>query len=199
MTQLKTEETDILSQRIIDKVTTTEYRLIEKKLVDIERCYCLLSENMTDIIWATDMNLCFTYVSPSVTRILGFSVEEAMTLPIEKAFTPCSAEAVLQSCLEELTKEKMGQSRQGRWTLMLEQYRKDGSTIWVESEITVLRDHNNQPAGILGVTHDATRQKQAEEEVKRYAEIFQSKNREFDMASEKLSSLSSVSGSRTLP
>ena len=167
MTRPKTESPDILSQRIIDKVATTEYRLAEKKLLDIERRYRLLSENMTDIIWATDINLCFTYISPSVTRILGFSVEEAMTLPIEKTFTPCSTEAVLKSCLDELTKEKTGQSQQGRWTLMLEQYRKDGSTIWVESEITVLRDHNNQPAGIMGVTHDATRQRQAEAEVKR--------------------------------
>ncbi len=38
--------------------------------------YRLLAENSVDCIWTTDKNLVFTYVSPSLVRILGFKPEE---------------------------------------------------------------------------------------------------------------------------
>ncbi|MDD3641775.1 MAG: PAS domain S-box protein, partial [Atribacterota bacterium] len=38
--------------------------------------YRLLAENSIDCIWTTDKNLVFTYVSPSLARILGFKPEE---------------------------------------------------------------------------------------------------------------------------
>ena len=44
-----------------------------------ERRYRLLAENVSDVIWVTDMSLKPTYFSPSVTRLLGYSIEEAMT------------------------------------------------------------------------------------------------------------------------
>jgi PAS domain S-box-containing protein/putative nucleotidyltransferase with HDIG domain len=49
------------------------------------------------------------------------------------------------------------------WTLQLEVIRKDGTTVWTEVNISVIRDENQQPLGILGVTRDIAERKQAEE------------------------------------
>ena len=35
------------------------------------------------------MNLKFTYISPSVERLTGYSIEEAMALPMEKVLISC--------------------------------------------------------------------------------------------------------------
>ena len=38
----------------------------------------MIAENTADIIWTMDFNLNFTYISPSVTQVRGYTVEEAM-------------------------------------------------------------------------------------------------------------------------
>ena len=45
----------------------------------------------------------------------------------------------------------------------MEVIRKDGTTVWTEVNISVIRDENQQPLGILGVTRDIAERKQAEE------------------------------------
>jgi PAS domain-containing protein len=36
-------------------------------------------ENALDVLWVFDLDLGYTYISPSVRRLLGYSVEEAKT------------------------------------------------------------------------------------------------------------------------
>ncbi len=48
-------------------------------------------------------------------------------------------------------------------TLQLEMIRKDGTTVWTEAKLSIIRDENQQPVGIMGVTRDITERKQADE------------------------------------
>ena len=66
-----------------------ESRGEEVALRESERLYRLLAENAEDVIWTVDMNMQPTYMSPSVTRLLGYSVEEAMAKPMEAGLYPC--------------------------------------------------------------------------------------------------------------
>ena len=59
----------------------------EEALQESKRRYHLLAENVTDLVWEMDMNLRFTYASPSVTRILGYSVTEIMEMRLEGILT----------------------------------------------------------------------------------------------------------------
>ena len=137
----------------------------EKTLQYSERRYRLLTENITDIIWTMDMNMRLTYISPAVTLVRGYSVEEAMAQTLKENLTPASLEVAMNVYAEEMAKEEMEQKNQSRsLTMDLEHYCKDGSTVWVETKITGLRDPDERLVEILGISRDITERKRAEEE-----------------------------------
>lgn len=137
----------------------------EEALQESKRCYHWLAENMMDVVWAMDMHLRFTRVSPSVTRLLGYSVEEAVGRTLEEVLTPASLEVARKALVEELGEKSTEQKDLSQASaLELEFNRKDGSTIWTEVKMTCLRDWDGWPVGILGVTRDITACKRREEE-----------------------------------
>lgn len=156
----------------------TERVQAEEALRESEAYYRLLAENITDLIWMMDMSLRFTYMSPSVTRIGGYSVDEAMALSLAEILTPASFEIAVKVFEEELVAEQT-RSREAFWSrvMELEQRHKDGHTIWTEVTISFLRDPDGQPVGILGVTRDITERVQAQEEIQVRLEEFSMLNR----------------------
>ena len=110
------------------------YLLIQKdnhSLRAVNKNYLLLAENISDVIWVLDLNTSsFTYISPSIQQLRGLALKEAMTETIQDSISPASWEyltSVLPLRIEEFQR---GTVRS--YTDQLEQYRKDGSLIWVE-------------------------------------------------------------------
>jgi len=129
-----------------------------------ESRYRLLAENAHDIISTMDTNLRFTYISPSITRIRGFTVEEAMSQTFAETLTPASLEVAMKAYLEEVEIEARDTKNLQRTRILeLEETCKDGSTIWTETTFSPLRDEKNNFIGFLGITRDITERKQAEE------------------------------------
>jgi PAS domain S-box-containing protein len=135
----------------------------EEALRKNEEKYRLIAENVTDIIWTTDLTFRFNYISPSVERVRGLPVGEAMAQRPEDIMPPSSLESALQVMAEEMAAENDPQADPARVrTVEWEEYCKDGSIIWTENQMTFLRDDRGRPTGIIGVTRDITERKQSE-------------------------------------
>jgi PAS domain S-box-containing protein len=151
----------------------TERIRAEEQLRDSERRYRLLADNVTDIIWTMDMNLQWTYISPSVIRMRGYTVEEMMTRKLEDVVTPESYSLARQTFGEEIAREEdPGADPDRVRSLELEFYRKDGGTVWGEITASLLRDENGKAVGILGVTRDITKRKETEQALRESEERF---------------------------
>lgn len=131
-----------------------------------------LAENANDILWVTDLQGRNLYVSPSVTRVLGYSVEveEDMQRTRAETLTPASYQAAQVVLVEELQREASGEA-DPNWstTVEVEVYHKDGFIVPLEVRMSFLRDDQGQAVGLLGVARDITARKQAEERLKQQA------------------------------
>jgi len=133
-----------------------------------ESRFRLLAENATDIIWTMDMDLHFTYASPAVTRVRGFTVDEALAQSVEETVAPESLPEALRVFQEELARERAGQGDPHRVkTLVLREPRKDGSLIWTETTVAFVRNPAGQATAILGVTRDVSERVEAQASLRR--------------------------------
>jgi len=151
----------------------TERRKAQDTLQEGERRYRLLAENVKDIIWTRDMNLRATYVSPSVTEISGYSVEEAMSLSLEESMTPASLELVRTTLAKVTDAEGKRQSNSSEAVVLeLELVHKDGSIVLVEMKVNLMCDVDGRLVGLLGVTRDITERRKSEEALRQSEEHY---------------------------
>jgi PAS domain S-box-containing protein len=151
----------------------TERKKAEQALRESEQRYRLLAENVKDIIWTRDLNLSTTYVSPSVTQMSGYSVEEVMSLSIEESMTPASLKIVQSALSKAIAEVKELGDLSETIVLDVELIHKAGSITPVEMKISLLRNQDGQPIGFLGVTRDITERKKAEEALRESEEELQ--------------------------
>jgi PAS domain S-box-containing protein len=142
-------------------------KIAEKALKESEERFRLIAENTADTIAVLDLSLAYLYISPSVKKLRGFSAEEAIDQSLDEVFTPASLQKVNETFTEHMALEADGNADPNRSeTLELEEYCKDGSTIWVEISVSILRDANLNPTGLLTVSRDITERKQVEEKLR---------------------------------
>lgn len=148
-------------QLIIRDITARKEN--ERKLYASELKYRRITENMSDIVWTSDMCLNLNYISPSVEKMLGESVERHMKRPLEEKFTSDSVEKILTLFAQEMEKEYLPDvDKQRVITIEVEHYKADGSTFWAEINMSILRDEYGTAIGIQGETRDISERRQAD-------------------------------------
>ncbi|MFO7667812.1 MAG: PAS domain S-box protein [Desulfobacterales bacterium] len=148
-------------------IDITSQKLLEEALRKSEEKYRWVLNNMADVITVMDMNLRFTYVSPSIIRMRGYTAEEAVTQTLEQVMTPESLKISAKVFEEEMKLEASGTEDPNRIRIVeVEQYRKDGSIVLMENHLSFLRDEAKKAVGIISVSHDITDRKRAEEKLK---------------------------------
>jgi two-component system cell cycle sensor histidine kinase/response regulator CckA len=168
------EENVGLRQRIADLEQSEAGRgKAEETLRQSEGIYKVITGKMTDVIWLTDMELRTVYVTPSIRTQLGFSQEERLRQTIDEQLTPDSLCLATEMMARELALEEKGLAAPDRkTTLELELYHKDGSTRWLENEISWIRDDKGNLTGLYGMSRDITGRRRAEEALGKSEELF---------------------------
>jgi PAS domain S-box-containing protein len=152
----------------------TERKKMEEALKQSESLYRLLADNISEHIWIMDLNFNFTYISPSVEKIYGYSVEEVRRFKIDQLFT----EESFQTFSERLSKELAAvmvdppPETSTRRILELQARHKKGHLIWIETRVSFIRDENKKPVSILGETREITERKLAQDELQKSEERY---------------------------
>ncbi len=147
----------------------SERRKAEEALRESEKRYRLLADNVTDVICVLDKSLRVTYLSPSVTHLLGYTVEQSLGQPwdqwIEAALRPESAKIATEVFREIAASMDEGAPRETykSWTLELEFRRMDGTALWAEGRVSILRSEEGQPIGFLALVRDVSERRRAQE------------------------------------
>jgi len=156
----------------------TDRKQAEDALRKSEEQYRFLAENISDIIWMTDMHMNFTYVSPSVQKIQGNSAEEWISMGMSAFLPPHSLEKLVNVFEREIIQDyTSGFDPQRSRVVEFEVNHKDGYTIWVEVKASFLRSEDGTPIGVIGVTRNISERKQTEDALysseKRYRALFE--------------------------
>ncbi|MCX6249869.1 MAG: PocR ligand-binding domain-containing protein [Bacteroidetes bacterium] len=140
----------------------------EEALHESEERYRIIAENTADTIAIYDLNLNPVFVSPSVLKLRGYSVQETTAQSLDQILSPDSIQKVKDALIDRMALEASGKGVMLKNELIeLEVYRKNGSVIWVELAASFLRDKKFKPTGILTVTRNITERKRAAEKIKK--------------------------------
>jgi PAS domain S-box-containing protein len=150
----------------------TERKQTEEAMQVSEEKYRLLAENVTDVIWTMNFEGRFTYVSPSVKKMLGYTVDEVMQQSLDEALMPESS---------AIAKARLAEAREAMHTGVppdifrgeFQQNCKGGRTVWMETTVSGLRNAAGEMIGILGVSRDISERKRSEDLIRARLELLE--------------------------
>ncbi|GAB4297486.1 MAG: hypothetical protein Kow0068_21690 [Marinilabiliales bacterium] len=116
-----------------------------------------ITNEISDVIWTSDLNLNINYVSPSIEKIMGFTVDNYLKRNIYEKYPPEEIEKFKRIIHEELIKDnKPGVDKNRNKIIETSEYHSDGSLHHFEVNVKFLRNDSNKPVGFIGVSRDIT-------------------------------------------
>ncbi|MCD1259863.1 PAS domain S-box protein [Paenibacillus athensensis] len=135
----------------------------EEKLRLSEEMSALVASHAQDLITYTTPDGFFGYVSPSVDRLLGYKPEELIGQHSFALLHRDDISSVLDSQLLHHADVDM-------FTLRMQH--KNGSYVWMESMVKIIRDEEGRLEKVLGIARDITERKMAVDELKEQEERY---------------------------
>ena len=150
-------------------IDITEQKSAESSLLESEKKYKNIIENLTDIYYRTDINGIIVMASPSCLKAFGYTyLHEVIGQPISLLY---KAENGRNKFIKQL--KTTGKIHNYSSVLL----RKDGSKIHVETNANMLFDSQGNYAGVEGIVRDISERKEAEislkESEKHYRLLFE--------------------------
>jgi len=120
-----------------------------------------LTENLADVVWTMDLQMNFTYISPSVQFTLGYTPEEAMAIGITN-FSESESPAQIRTFLTEMLAQDTGKDPDHPIIIESSLRHKNGGSTNSELTMRFTRDRDGTPNGYIGVSRDISERKQLE-------------------------------------
>ena len=141
----------------------------KKAIHESEARYRFLADNISDVIWIANLQTkTWMYMSPSVEKLLGYTAEEVMEMPLGQLLSATSQADVREWIAERSQAFLNGSEGDHVYTDEVEQYCRNGDKLWTE----VTTHFATSDAGeliLLGVTRNITERKRAEEQIRNLA------------------------------
>ena len=122
---------------------------------DINELLSIACKHVSDIVWMVDMDHHLIFITPSVEKVLGYTVDEAMALTIEDVFTSQSIETINQlvSNFHNVEWDNFSKLYMDRM-IELDMVHKNGYIIPIEYNGNIIFSDSGQPIGSIGVARD---------------------------------------------
>jgi PAS domain S-box-containing protein len=135
----------------------TERKRIEDALQSREAQYRLITDNITDVIWLFDLSSKhITYISPSVEKLWGLTIDEALRQDWKDILTPESNRILIETLPDRIAAFQAGNDSVRTQTCDIDQLRKDGSIVTTETTSTLIADEQRHVRQIQGISRDIT-------------------------------------------
>ncbi|PKP47088.1 MAG: hypothetical protein CVT94_12540 [Bacteroidetes bacterium HGW-Bacteroidetes-11] len=139
------------------------YYTASKSLRLSDERYRILTENMQDVIWTLDLKkMRFSWISPSVEKLMGFTPEEILRMKMDESFAPESALKIKNLIDQAINDYNAGNTDLSFVVDELEQKCRNGSSVWIEIAAMLIPDDSGQLIEMLGVSRNITARRKAE-------------------------------------
>jgi len=141
-----------------------------QSIVQGDELFRVIPETVRDMITVWDSSLTLIYASPSVRETLGYDEEDLKKLLNNsggsgwtRLVAPGSLTSFHAAVRERLQTNARSDTNERNHPVELELIRRDGSTLWTETESNPLPNGNGERTGFIAVTRDISERKHTRE------------------------------------
>jgi diguanylate cyclase (GGDEF)-like protein/PAS domain S-box-containing protein len=139
-------------------------------LQESQALYRLIAENSNDAIWVMQYpDLTYSYMSPSIARLYGWTPEEFSGQPPDELMSVEELRSWSDTVEEHVRSVGEGDLTACFIELELEVRNKEGHRVQVETVANIMLDSASRPTHIVGSSRDITRRKAAEDSIRKMA------------------------------
>ena len=147
-------------------VDVTKQKEAELSLQEQKEKYRLIVQSTSDVIWIYNVShQKFSFISPSVKNLRGYTAEEAMQLSFDQTLTPESAQKARQLIASHVQEFKTTRDSNKHYMYQFQQPCKKGGVIWIEACATY-RYNTKGEIEAMGISRNITERKQVEQALK---------------------------------
>jgi diguanylate cyclase (GGDEF)-like protein/PAS domain S-box-containing protein len=143
-------------------------------LIENERRYRLLADNVVDVIWAVNSHLDFTFISSSIYSMLGYTPTEIYLGAVRSVMDRGDLRKI-DKRIQVALKRSLKHTHKGSDSIFkmdIQATCKNGRKIIIEIQANYLWDENKNLEGIFGIVRNVTNARQTERELILAGQVF---------------------------